>query len=76
MGSTSGPVHPCPICGSPDQTCTNPDAPARTSWPQEDPTVDPGQGPGPLAVYELDGATLKLTASDAARLGATPVEGP
>lgn len=68
---------PCPVCGAPNQTCTNPHVPAGPAvTPQDEPTVRPPQGPGPLTTYLLaDGSTRKLTAADAARLGLIDEEG-
>ncbi len=68
MSATSGPVHPCPVCGSLDQTCTGP-AGALTHDLPDAPGVRPPQGDGPLRTYIVDGRGVKLTDDDARRLG-------
>ena len=68
MATTSGPVHPCPVCDSLDQTCTGP-AGALDHELQDQPSVRPPQGDGPLRRYVVDGRGVKLTDDDARRAG-------
>lgn len=64
-----GPVHPCPVCGSPEQTCTHPGAIEPPPDLQDEPTPAVDQGPGELSPYDVDGTTLLLTEDDARRRG-------
>lgn len=62
-----GPVHPCPVCDSPDQTCTH----DGVVWSGDatDITDCPDPGPGPLRPYVVDGVGVLLSDADARRAG-------
>ena len=67
MTTSSGPVHPCPVCDSPEQTCTG--SHVFTTVLPDAPTPVPLQGDGPLRRYVVDGRGVMLTDDDARRLG-------
>ena len=68
MGASgSGPVHPCPVCGSADQVCTVP----TLTVPPDDIEISVSSG-GPLTDYEIDGRWWRLNEDDARLRGLIP----